>query len=157
MVEFPRKREPPARAACPLKANVLIEVIYHHPLGGLSMPSLILAWKVETATLPGLAGDITCWGGPRRGHLSCPRWGDALPQLLWAPSPADGSHAGGMRGRFKLPSACSGTSTEIASLCPEASHGAMTADGCRDQPAIWDFVIHPALSATDRSQLMGPV
>lgn len=51
MAEFPRKREPSARAACPLKANVLIEVRYHSPLGGLSMPSLILPWKVETATL----------------------------------------------------------------------------------------------------------
>lgn len=49
MVEFPRKREPPARAACPLKANVLIEVRYHHPLGRLSMPSLILASKVENS------------------------------------------------------------------------------------------------------------
>ena len=62
-MEFPS--EPPARAACPLKANVLIEVRYHRPLGGLSTPPPTLAWKAETATLPGSAAGTSHAGvGP---------------------------------------------------------------------------------------------
>lgn len=77
-MEFPRKREPPARAACPLKANVLIEVRYHHPLGGLSTPSLVLAWKVETATLPGLAAGTWHAGVGPGEDTSLARGGEML-------------------------------------------------------------------------------
>lgn len=58
-MEFSRKREPSVRAAYPLKANVLTEVRYYHPLGEPSMPSLIPAWRVERAMLPSSAVGIS--------------------------------------------------------------------------------------------------